>query len=105
MSNEKEVLKVELERKVIRNRTDIAFREFENLIKQGWGLASGNSIRIEANGYVKVDVVRGIQEDVVVGDNKPVEDVPIETEKEGSDVVVKKASTRTKKVDTKEVDA
>lgn len=104
MSNVKEVLKVELERKVIRNRTDIAFREFENLIKQGWGLASGNSIRVEANGYVKVDVVRGIQEDVV-GDNKPVEDVPVEPEKEGSDVVVKKASTRTKKVDTKEVEA
>ena len=104
MSNVKEVLKVELERKVIRNRTDIAFREFENLIKQGWGLGSGNSIRVEANGYVKIDVVRGIQEDVV-GDNKPVEDVPVEPEKEGSDVVVKKASARTKKVDTKEVDA
>ncbi len=105
-----EITKVELERKSIRSRTDIAFREFEQLIKQGWGLASGNSIRIEANGYVQVGLVRGVVEETtenggsikVLDNPQNVEDVVrSDTELLTTEKKVVKRNTPTKKVDVK----
>ena len=106
-----EITKVELERKSIRSRTDIAFREFEQLIKQGWGLASGNSIRIEANGYVQVALVRGVVDETVVpvakeeteksGGIEVVDTVQSDTELLTTEKKVVKRNTPTKKVDVK----
>ena len=106
-----EITKVELERKSIRSRTDIAFREFEQLIKQGWGLASGNSIRIEGGGYVQVKLVRGVVDETVVpvakeetkksGGIEVVDTVQSDTELLTTEKKVVKRNTPTKKVDVK----